>query len=164
MRISSPIISLTLALSLGACASGGGGGGGKRSGGTQSATSGNKPITTGRPAETPKSTVSADVACEQQGHYFDLALNECTDRKLMNVTCTLDNVTYPGGSDFVKKNPEATKDFTDEVQKLQIRTVFREQLVGYTLRYCIDDPDQYTLVAVKQNGSSYLLEEVPVPK
>lgn len=108
--------------------------------------------------------VAPDVACEQQGRYYDLALSECTQRKLMNVTCTLDNVTYPGGSDFVKKNPDATKDFTDEVQKIQIRTLFKESLAGYTLRYCVDDPDDYTLVAVKQDGSKYLVEEIPVPK
>lgn len=108
--------------------------------------------------------VGPDVACEQQGRYYDLAKGECTQRKLMNVTCTLDNVTYPGGSDFVNKNPGATKDFTDEVQKIQIRTLFKESLAGYTLRYCIDDPDDYTLVAIKQDGGKYLVEEIPVPK
>lgn len=112
----------------------------------------------------PTNKGNPEEICEQQGRYYDLALGECTDRKLMNVTCTLDNVTYPAGSDFVQKNPGASKDFTDEVQKFQIRTLFREQLAGYTLRYCVDDADEYTLIAIKQDGGKYLVEEIPVPK
>lgn len=120
---------------------------------------------------TPTGPSSAEIVkmeedCTRQGRYYDLVNLNCTDRKLVNVTCTLENITKPEGSDFLTKNPTATGDFLADNQKAQVRDMFSAtgKLAGYALKYCVDDAVSYNLVAIKDENGSRKLQEINVPK
>lgn len=105
-----------------------------------------------------------EAQCTSSGYYFDLVTNECTKRPLVKVTCTLENITNPAGSDFLTLNAGAQSDFLADNQKSQVKLLFEGALAGYTLRYCVDDGDQYTLVAVKSQSGQNLVQDIDVPK
>lgn len=106
----------------------------------------------------------SEAQCAASGYYFDLVTNECTKRPLVKVTCTLENITNPAGSDYLTLNAGAKSDFLADNQKSQVKLLFDGALAGYTLRYCVDDGDQYTLVAVKSQSGQNLVQDIDVPK
>lgn len=106
----------------------------------------------------------SEADCVATGFYFDLVTNECTQRKLVKVTCSLENITNPAGSDYLTLNAGAKSDFLADNQKSQVKLLFDGALAGYTLRYCVDDSDQYTLVAVKNQNGQNLVQDIDVPK
>lgn len=110
------------------------------------------------------SKAPTESECVGTGFYFDLVTNECTKRKLVKVTCNLDNITNPAGSDYLTLNAGAKSDFLADNQKSQVKLLFDGALAGYTLRYCVDDNDQYTLVAVKNQNGQNLVQDIDVPK
>lgn len=106
---------------------------------------------------------ASESQCAASGFYFDLVTNECTKRPLVKVTCTLENITS-AQSDYRTLNAGAKSDFLADNQKAQVKLLFDNALAGYTLRYCVDDVEQYTLVAVKSQSGQNLVQDIDVPK
>lgn len=134
--------------------------------GPQGLDSGNQNGTGQAPGNAASSAdLRTEAECAKGGFYFDLATNECTNRRLVKVTCTVDNITNPAGSDFFVLNPGVTSDFLADNQKNQVKFLFTQgELRDFTLSYCVDDVQQYTLVAVKDVNGQKQVQEVDVPR
>lgn len=114
---------------------------------------------------TPSSDLRTEQECAAAGFYYDLVTNECTNRRLVKVTCNVDNITNPAGSDYLTLNSGATSDFLADNQKNQVKFLFTQgELKDFALRYCVDDVQQYTLVAVKDVNGQKQVQEVDVPR
>ena len=114
-------------------------------------------------AAPPAATATADkkpttqeltLACEQKGFYFDLAKTTCTTRPLAKFKCDLAELLLP------------TSEILAANQKEQIGGFFKNQLAGYTLRACVDDGTQFTLIAVKEDtvANKVFIQTLDVPK
>lgn len=134
-----------------------------KSGSSGDQTTNQEPQPAPAPAKEP-SAAEKEQACVSTGFYFDLVTRECTKRPLVKVTCTIENITNPDGSDFLQKNPGTKSDFLADNQKLQVKELFENNLKGYQLRYCVDDSEQYTLVAVKEENNKNVVQDIDVPK
>lgn len=95
--------------------------------------------------------------CADENKYFDIVQNVCTERLLMELTCTRENV-LEGDNELLAAN-----------QKTQIASLLDSELKDYKLHACIDDGEKYSLIVLKveeQQGAAEkkVLRELKVPK
>jgi hypothetical protein len=95
--------------------------------------------------------------CEKNGFYYDLGAFLCDEgRKLMNIDCTLSHILDP-----------ETKGFLADNQKKEVDDLFKGELQGYDLRFCVDDLKHYTIVAIRtatDGGIKYDVVELEVTR
>lgn len=96
--------------------------------------------------------------CKAANKYYDLTVNQCTERALADVDCTHEGV-LGDSSEFLVAN-----------QKEQIKGLLEASLQGYSFHACVDDDDKgiYSLILVKEvekeGATSKVLNVLEVPK